>query len=613
METARFADQDFDLTDNVPATGTVTIDDTTPTEDQVLTATAVLADLNGPLTITPTLTWQVETAANTWVNITGATGPTFTPVDAQVGKRLRVAATFTDGAGHPEQVNSAATTAVLNVNDVPVGLPTTNRPLPQEGELITASSALVSDADGMAGVTLRYRWQQRLNAGAFTNIVGATSTTFRPTQSEVGRSLRVVLTFTDNHGTVESVNSAPTGVVGDVFVGTAGADLFAGTAGRDVVSGLAGNDTLNGLAADDVLTGGADNDALNGGADNDLFPVSVGDGFDAVTGGAGTDTIAAQANNTVIGLTALTAGANATEVITANGKTGVTIAADDNGRTLNFGAVTLTNINSINGGNGGDTLTGSTIADVINGGAGIDSLNGGAGNDTITGGTDDDTVNGAAGDDLIKVTVGDGFDAVTGGTEIDTIAAQANNTVIGLRSIASTEAITANGFTGVMIAGDGGNNTLNFNAVTMTDIDRIEGGGGADIITGTGLADAILGGLGADTLNSGAGDDTITGGADNDTMNGGGGLDTFKFAAGFGADTIAGFDANSTGGQDLLDISALGITAVTFGANVTLAAGPVAGSTLVTVVGVGTIQVNGVAFPGTVANQITSADFILAP
>ena len=258
------------------------------------------------------------------------------------------------------------------------------------------------------------------------------------------------------------------------------------------------------------------------------------------------------------------------------------------------------------------------IADVIRGNGGIDTLDGGS---VTTPSPVEPTTTpstAAAGDDLFKVTVNDGFDAVTGGTEIDTIAAQANNTVIGLRSIASTEAITANGFTGVMIAGDGGDNTLNFNAVTMTNIDRIEGGAGADIITGTGLADVVLGGLGADTLNSGNGTDTITGGDGNDTMNGGGDADTFTFAAGFGADIINGFDANPAGigtatGQDKLDISALGITAATFGANVTLAAGPVAGSTLVTVVGVGTIQVNGVAFPGTVANQITSADFILAP
>ena len=100
-------------------------------------------------------------------------------------------------------------------------------------------------------------------------------------------------------------------------------------------------------------------------------------------------------------------------------------------------------------------------------------------------------------------------------------------------------------------------------------------------------------------------------------MNGGNNADTFTFAAAFGADTITGFDANpagtgNTAGQDRLDISALGITAATFAADVTIAAGPLAGSTLVTIAGGGTIQLNSVPFPGTVANQITIADFILA-
>ena len=191
--------------------------------------------------------------------------------------------------------------------------------------------------------------------------------------------------------------------------------------------------------------------------------------------------------------------------------------------------------------------------------------------------------------------------------------AMADNMSIGLRSIVSTEVISANGHTGVTIQGSPLANTLNFSAVTMTGIGSINGGDGGDTITGTAVADVINGGTGADTLNSGNGNDVITGGAGNDTMNGGGGFDTFKFAALFGADIIAGFDANpGTGGQDFLDISALGITAATFATNVTIAAGPVAGSTLVTIVGGGTIQLNGVAFPGTVANRIDIADFILA-
>ena len=69
---------------------------------------------------------------------------------------------------------------------------------------------------------------------------------------------------------------------------------------------------------------------MSGAAGNDRFPVSIGEGFDSVTGGnaaagapAEIDTIAAQVNNTVIGLTLI----NQIEAITANGKTGVKVAA----------------------------------------------------------------------------------------------------------------------------------------------------------------------------------------------------------------------------------------------------------------------------------------------
>ena len=41
------------------------------------------------------------------------------------------------------------------------------------------------------------------------------------------------------------------------------------------------------------------------------------------------------------------------------------------------------------------------------------------------------------------------------------------------------------------------------------------------------------------------------------------GLDSVVFAPGDGADTVVGFDHNATGGQDLMNISAFGITAAT--------------------------------------------------
>ena len=88
----------------------------------------------------------------------------------------------------------------------------------------------------------------------------------------------------------------------------------------------------------------------------------------------------------------------------------------------------------------------------------------------------------------------------------------------------------------------------------------------------------------ANTVAGTSGNDTLDGGLGNDTLNGGtGGNDFFKFLAGFGQDTIvAGFDSDPVGGQDLMDISGLGITAATFAANVTVANGG-GGSTLVTI------------------------------
>jgi hypothetical protein len=73
----------------------------------------------------------------------------------------------------------------------------------------------VRDDDGMDGVTFAYQWQWRPanSNGAFTNISGATGETFTPATGHIGRVLRVNVTYTDNHGTRETVSSAPTAAV----------------------------------------------------------------------------------------------------------------------------------------------------------------------------------------------------------------------------------------------------------------------------------------------------------------------------------------------------------------------------------------------------------------
>ena len=260
-----------------------------------------------------------------------------------------------------------------------------------------------------------------------------------------------------------------------------------------------------------------------------------------------------------------------------------------------------------------DTFAGTAGRDGASGLGGNDSLSGAAADDTISGDTGDDTLNGGGGNDTFRVAPGDGFDAIAGGAGTDTIAAQGNGTAVGLASLAGVEAITANGFTNVTVVGSATANTLNFGAVTLTGIGVIDGGAGADSITGTTLRDTILGGSGADRISGGGGDDVITGGADNDALNGGAGFDVFRFEAGFGADTITGFDANpGSGGQDRLDLVALGVTAANFGARVVVTTSADGLNTVITVDGVSTITVLAVR-PGTATNQISITDFVLSP
>ena len=71
-------------------------------------------------------------------------------------------------------------------------------------------------------------------------------------------------------------------------------------------------------------------------------------------------------------------------------------------------------------------------------------------------------------------------------------------------------------------------------------------------------------GAGADTLTGNAGDNVLSGGLGNDTLNGGAGNDVFVFEPLSFDSTINDFDANPAGGgQELLNIRVLGITAAT--------------------------------------------------
>ena len=305
------------------------------------------------------------------------------------------------------------------------GVPVISDITPTEGQPLTVDTSGIADPNGMGTGDFSYQWQASVDNGlTWTDIDGATGAAFTPTDTngtvagQVGAALRVVVSFTDGRGNLETVFSEATGAVGDHWTGTAAGELFLGTGSDEIAEGLGGNDFLLGNGGDDVLIGNAGADTLSGGAGNDQLTGGVGD--DVLTGGTGDDTLAGGAG---VDMAIYTGPAqnfsfnrvgNTITVTDETGSEGIdTLTAVE---TIRLGGVDYQVVNGVaaadTGLNGVDGLAGSQIVfgmggnDTINGGGGNDIIDAGAGNDTITqtgesGGRD--IVNGGAGVDTYQL------------------------------------------------------------------------------------------------------------------------------------------------------------------------------------------------------------------
>ena len=202
---------------NNPPTGQPAISDSTPDENQLLTASiGTLADADGINLASLIFTWQMETPAG-WVSLADAV--TFTPLDGQAGRRLRVVATYQDNQGVVQSVASDPTAPVTDqanntpATGAPVIISATENPLearPRVGDQISIDTTGIADANGVPGVFV-FQWQQSANGGAtWTDILGATTLNFTPTPAQIGDILRVRVSFNDGDGFLETLFSAPT-------------------------------------------------------------------------------------------------------------------------------------------------------------------------------------------------------------------------------------------------------------------------------------------------------------------------------------------------------------------------------------------------------------------
>jgi hypothetical protein len=179
--------------------------------------------------------------------IAGATGTSYTLTSDDVGATIAVLVTASNGAGS----SSASSAQTAQVTGLPT--PPTNTALPtisgtaQEGRTLSAAPGSWS---GTQPIGYAYQWRRCDSAGAnCADIATASASTYNVSSSDVGSTLRVLVTASNSAGS-SSVASAQTAVVTSVgpdpiFVG-------AGDIGG-APSGPAGNDEATAELLDSLV------------------------------------------------------------------------------------------------------------------------------------------------------------------------------------------------------------------------------------------------------------------------------------------------------------------------------------------------------------------------
>ena len=290
--------------------------------------------------------------------------------------------------------------------------------------------------------------------------------------------------------------------------------------------------------SDDVLQGGISDDTMTGGTGADTFVFDEDSGSDTITDFSTTE-------GDKIDLTAFTA-----SITWADLQAAMSAVVDDP-MTMETESGTVIDLSSFGGGK--ITLDGVTSTDLTADMFILDDFAGGDGDDTIEGTSADNRLTGGAGADTFVFDLDHGNDTITdfaAGTDKIDLSALAG--ITSMRDLRCWQ----DGDDAVIYTGhhDGGKITLqNVSVYELSASDFIF------------YQDEYTGTDGAETVEGGGGDDTITGLGGDDTLTGNEGADTFVFGSGHGADTITDFTVDT----DRIDLS--GLTGITSFEQVTIA------------------------------------------
>jgi hypothetical protein len=342
----------------------------------------------------------------------------------------------------------------------------------------------------------------------------------------------------DTSGAVDYSGSA-TAVTVDLAAGTSTGEGLDTITGCEDIVGSALGDTLTGDAADNYITPGAGDDKVDGAADtlaagDFVYPADI-------------------------------ATADVGDVVDFSGSAAAVVVDVDAGTATGDGTDTLSHVESVQGSDFDDTLTGDSGHNALMGGKGNDALGGAGGDDILAGEAGTDWVDYGWSADAVDLTLTCGAtlgEGVIGGSTNPT-----DDTVLTTENAVLTsddDTFKGNDF-GNTVEPNGGQNALQGDCVTTSNpggdtLDysvgydtgvsvNMAGGStagdsatGFESVIGTAFADNIVGSDSSNTIKSRKGSDNVRAGGGDDTVKAGAGNDLVR--AGTGDDDLWGQKGN---------------------------------------------------------------------
>jgi Ca2+-binding RTX toxin-like protein len=451
---------------NHPGGGTVLLSGgDTAIQGTPLLASHSLTDLDGLGLLS--VSWSADGQL-----IAGASGWSFSPGQAQVGRQIRARVSYSDGLGYGESQESLPSAPVANRNDPATGTVSINGLVDgtaTQGDTLSASH-LLADLDGLGEVS--FNWfadDQPLSRGATTLLL---------TQAHVGKRLRVEASFTDGFGTLETVSSLPTAPI---------------------------------LNRNDAPTGGV----------SLLGPASVGIPLEVAIALQDLDGLGPFLYQWLVDGQELV-GATAPTLMLTSAQQGHSVAVRvsyvdgfgqlESATSAGTAPVGLPVVVNLTGGVGADRLLGNALADTLRGGGGDDTLVGYAGADLLVGGDGLDRLLGGEGGDLYLIELARDHQAAevedlgTSGIDELRFAETKTSTLTLFSGDRGLERVVIG--TGTLAtAVSSGTIALNIDATAAPNGLTLIGNAGRNQLLGTAFDDQLNGGLLGDDLRGGPGND----------------------------------------------------------------------------------------------------------